>query len=36
MQEGVDLQHFQTEMSFLLLTMLAWRWLNVGIAKRFF
>ncbi len=36
MQEGVDLQHFQAEMSFFLLTMLAWRWLNVGISKRFF
>jgi len=35
-QEGVDLQHFQFEMSAVLVTMLCWRWLNVSIGKAFF
>lgn len=35
-QEGVDLQHFQSEMSAVLVTMLCWRWLNVSIGKAFF
>lgn len=35
-QEGVDLQRFQSEMNALLLTMLGWRWFSVSMSKALF